>query len=554
MRVFLAVTLLLTLWAMQTAADVERQKRSYPHRCLPGTKCWPSHEDIDLFAAHVTGSVLQPSSPSYRSNILYVNQRVTRHPGLVLIALSEDDVQKGVQFARKFNLLLSVRGANALTYDYVALLSNDGGFVIDLGNLRSVSPSVLTTNQFAGSVSVQAGATWQDVYSAVEATGRIVVGTNPTDGVYESTLTGGISYLSRSLGLVSDNLLSVRVVLADGRLATLSAGTASVQDADGTTLTFDDGAQLFAALRGGGFNWAVPLAFTFQLYFPPFQYAFADGRYKLFVDGTFLGRDALKRVLTELNNLPSTWGGYVMVDGTPSANDPNDKGSITVKLLHYGPWSGDAITSISSLLNYAQNALVRDFFDIAIIDTLQQARDTAGELDVFNSYPNMYTKNTLVSRDAFTNNTKLDELVDGMLGVVNAPAVQSNYRCVARLMGGQIAARESQNDALTAAYRDSAMSLTCALTWADSILREDYYLGDIMHSTEGLQSFGGGVDPRFPSEDMEDWKESLYGEKYASLLETKRRWDVDNFLWNHNHVASDIRLNCQRRGNCNHHH
>ena len=50
--------------------------------------------------------------------MLYVNERVTKHPGLVLEALSVDDVRKGVLFARKFHLLLSVRGANALTYDY----------------------------------------------------------------------------------------------------------------------------------------------------------------------------------------------------------------------------------------------------------------------------------------------------------------------------------------------------------------------------------------------------------------------------------------------------
>ena len=104
----------------------------------------------------------------------------------------------------------------------------------------------------------------------VESTGRVVVGTIPTDGVYETTVTGGISPLSRSLGLVSDNLLSAQVVLADGRLATVSAAGTTIEGNDGETLTSDD-IELFYALRGGGFNWAIPVAFTFKLHFPPFQ-------------------------------------------------------------------------------------------------------------------------------------------------------------------------------------------------------------------------------------------------------------------------------------------
>ena len=57
------------------------------------------------------------------------------------------------------------------------------------------------------------------------------------------------------------------------------------------------------------------------------------------------------------------------------------------------------------------------------------------------------------------------------------------------------------------------------------------------------------MDPRFAPENLEDWKSEVYGSKYSSLLETKSRWDVDNFLWVHNHIASDFRLNC-RYGRC----
>ncbi|KAL8587363.1 hypothetical protein ACOMHN_045610 [Nucella lapillus] len=71
--------------------------------------------------------------------------------------------------------------------------------------------------------------------------------------------------------------------------------------------------------------------------------------------------------------------------------------------------------------------------------------------------------------------------------------------------------------------------------------------GSVMQPSSS--DFGKGVDPRFFPEDLEDWKSDIYSSKYGALLDVKSRWDIDNFLWNYNHVASDFRLNC-RYGNC----
>ena len=49
----------------------------------------------------------------------------------------------------------------------------------------------------------------------------------------------------------------------------------------------------------------------------------------------------------------------------------------------------------------------------------------------------MYIGNTLIQSDVFSNNTKFDEFVELLLEVVNTPAVDSNYRCIGRLMGGR---------------------------------------------------------------------------------------------------------------------
>src|SRR2546427_230121 len=62
------------------------------------------------------------------------------------------------------------------------------------------------------------------------------------------TLSGGAGWMVREYGLTIDNMLSADIVIADGQLLTASA---------------DTNRDLFWAIRGGGGNFGIAIAFEF---------------------------------------------------------------------------------------------------------------------------------------------------------------------------------------------------------------------------------------------------------------------------------------------------
>lgn len=117
--------------------------------------------------------------------------------------------------------------------------------MIDLSLMRQVTvdPSAMT-------ITAQGGCLWIDVDEAAGKYGLATVGgTVNHTGIGGLTLGGGYGWLSGYHGLAIDNLLSVRMVLADGSLVTAS-------DAENP--------DLFWAVRGAGQSFGVTVEFTYR--------------------------------------------------------------------------------------------------------------------------------------------------------------------------------------------------------------------------------------------------------------------------------------------------
>jgi FAD/FMN-containing dehydrogenase len=201
-----------------------------------------SAETIEAFAAGVRGSVLRPGDQGYDDARAIWNGLIDRRPALIVQCTGAADVVDAVNFAREQNLLLSIKGGG---HNVAGNAVNDGGIVIDLSQMRGVHVDASTQT-----VRAQGGATWGDADRETQLFGLAVPGgVVSTTGIAGLTLHGGVGHLRRKYGLSIDNLLSVDIVTADGKLLRASA---------------TENEDLFWAVRGAGSNFGVVTSFEFR--------------------------------------------------------------------------------------------------------------------------------------------------------------------------------------------------------------------------------------------------------------------------------------------------
>jgi FAD/FMN-containing dehydrogenase len=133
-------------------------------------------------------------------------------------AISAKDVAATVLACRKYDVPFAVAAGRHTTSD---ASSCEDGLVIDLRLMRKVS-----VDPVARTITAAGGCLWRDVDNAAARHGLATVGgTVNNTGVGGLTLGGGYGWLAGRHGLVVDNLLSVKMVLADGSLVTASEET-----------------------------------------------------------------------------------------------------------------------------------------------------------------------------------------------------------------------------------------------------------------------------------------------------------------------------------------
>lgn len=204
----------------------------------------PSEEALAALQQAMRGRVAVAGSPDYEQARTVWNAMIARHPAVAVRCAGAVDVLRAIKFAREHGLRLAVRGGG---HNIAGNAVCDGGLQIDLSPMKSVR--VDPARRVAR---VEPGVTLGEFDRETQAFGLATpLGINSTTGVAGLTLGGGFGWLSRSLGLSIDNLLSADVATADGELITASE---------------NENADLFWGLRGGGGNFGVVTSFEFKLH------------------------------------------------------------------------------------------------------------------------------------------------------------------------------------------------------------------------------------------------------------------------------------------------
>lgn len=201
-------------------------------------------DGVEAFRDRLTGTLVRPGEHGYDAARAVWNGMIDRRPALIAYCANRADVIEAVALARTTGILTAVRSGG---HNVAGSSLCEGGLVIDLSRMNGV-----TVDPKSRTARAEGGALLADLDAATQVHGlATTTGVNSDTGLIGLTLGGGIGRLGRLHGLSCDNMLSAEIVTADGQVLNASA---------------DENAELFWGLRGGGGNFGIVTAITYQLH------------------------------------------------------------------------------------------------------------------------------------------------------------------------------------------------------------------------------------------------------------------------------------------------
>ena len=199
---------------------------------------------VTELAKTFTGQLIQPTDPGYDDVRKVHNGLIDKRPALITRCRGVADIVEALNLAHTLNLEVAVRGGG---HNVAGRATIDDGLMLDLSLMKGIHVDPKTRTARA-----QGGLTWNEFNRETQLHGLATTGgVVSTTGIAGLTLGGGLGWLMGKHALALDNLLSVDLVLADGRILTASK---------------EENPDLFWAVRGGGGNFGVAASFEYRLH------------------------------------------------------------------------------------------------------------------------------------------------------------------------------------------------------------------------------------------------------------------------------------------------
>lgn len=203
-----------------------------------------TRDGIVALQRQLTGYIVMPGDPSYDADRLLENPIFNPSPAFIVYCETEGDVALALGLSGEASMPFAVRSGGHCTAGY----SSGAGVLIDVSKLNHVS-----VDACALTATVQAGCDFGRFNQELERHGVHTPG-GECSGVCIGGYVqgGGIGFTSGTYGMNCDNVVSMRVMLADGSVVICS----ETQNLD-----------LWWAMRGGtGGNFGILINVTYRVF------------------------------------------------------------------------------------------------------------------------------------------------------------------------------------------------------------------------------------------------------------------------------------------------
>ena len=439
---------------------------------------------------HLFGDALLPGDRAYDDQRRIWNGVIDRSPAAIVRCLTRDDVRSAIGFGREVERPICVRGGGHAVAGYSVA---DDAVMVDLSAFADVR-----IDPDARVATVLGGALWGDVDAAAQAhglafTGGIVSHT----GVAGLTLGGGIGWLMRKTGLTIDSLRRCKVVTAAGDVVYASES----EEPD-----------LFWALRGGGGNFGVVTEFEFELHAvgPTVVAGMVGYPLEAALEVVPFVRELMRDAPDELGVI------LTFRRALPLPFIPEE--------LHGQPIVGVAVCHVGAIDAAEEDVRALRSFGRPAFDTVAAKPYLAHQQMFDAAFPHF--------RHYYWKSRRLPELADGALEAIVAHSAESTSTFSATTLftaGGAVGRVDPGATAYP--HREALHDVNVVAAWEPDDPDPARHVEWSRGLWRALEPYGVGVYVNFISDEMDGATEIAFGtEKYARLLEVKRRFDPDNLF------------------------